>query len=214
MLGHSVFTSYPECFLLLVLQGPGAGAVRKEASLEGGTAECLCGPGKKCHTPCPGAAAGTEGDTSQPGSYPFHFPVPGHVNTLGLSFSDFSLPASQASRGSKGICWYLSHAWVLEVRSWPVQASVFKLLHASRDRGKIRTWFWVEERLRYVVGMVGKRHFWELGTELLRPFWERCLKCGNESAQHTAVEGQEKTYVQGGKGWVVQQELQRGHFRN
>lgn len=95
-----------------------------------------------------------------------------------------------------------------------MQASVFKLLHASRDRGKIRTWFWVEEKLRYVVGMVGKRHFWELGTELPRPFWERCLKCGDESAQHTAVEGQEKTYVQGGKGWVVQRELQRGHFRN
>lgn len=61
--GHSVFTSYPEYLLLLVLQGPGAGAVREEASLEGGTAEGLCGPGKKCHTPHPGAAAGPAGDT-------------------------------------------------------------------------------------------------------------------------------------------------------
>ena len=84
-LGHSVFTFYPECLLLLFPQGPGAGAVRKEASLEGGTAECLCGRGKKCHNPRPGAAAGTEGDTGQPGSYPF--PVPGRVISLGLSFS-------------------------------------------------------------------------------------------------------------------------------
>lgn len=87
LLGQSIFTSYPECFLLLFPQGPGAGAVREEASLEGRTAECLCGPGKKRHIPRPGAAAGTEGDTGQPGLYPFHFPVPGHVITLGLSFS-------------------------------------------------------------------------------------------------------------------------------
>lgn len=155
LLGHSVFTSYPECFLLLFPQGPGAGAVREEASLEGGTAECLCSSGKKHHTPCPGAAEGTEGDTCQPGLYPFHFPVPGHVITLGLSFSDLSLPASQAFQGGIG-CWYLSHAWVLEHRSWPVQVSVFKTMHAGGDRGKIFTWSWVKEGLGCVVGVAGK----------------------------------------------------------
>lgn len=85
--GHSVFTFYPESLPFFFPQGPGAGDVREEASLEGGAAECLCGPGKKRYNPRPGAAAGTEGDTGQPGSYPFPFPVPGRVISLGLSFS-------------------------------------------------------------------------------------------------------------------------------
>lgn len=194
LLGHSVFTSYPERFLLLFPQGPGAGAVREEASLEGGTAECLCGSGKKHHTPCPGAAAGTEGDTFQPGSYPFHFLVPGHVIILILSFSDLSLPASQGGSG----CWYLSYAWVPEPEEL---ASAGFCLQIDACRWGQR------EDLHLVLGETwvrcgcgGKRQFRELGTERPRPCWERYFKYGDEADQH-AVEGQEKTYMWGRKGW-------------
>lgn len=57
----------------------------------------------------------------------------------------------------------------------------------------MRTWSWVEEGLGCVVKKMLQ------ATELPRPCWEWYLEGGNEADQHTAVKGQEKSCVQGGK---------------
>lgn len=57
--------------------------------------------------------------------------------------------------------------------------SVFKLLHAGGDEGKIRTPSRVVGGLGHIVGVIGKRYFRDLVVDLSSPCWEGNVKCEN-----------------------------------
>lgn len=186
--GGEVYTvpALSECFLPMVLQGRGAGAVGEETSPQGRTAECPHSPGKKRLALRPGAATGTAEGAGQPGSYLFYFSVPGRVVTLGLSFC-VPLQTSQPSWGSVGVSMLVSFL-CLGPRGQEV-ASAGLSSNCCMQVGKIRTQSRMVGGLGHIVGVIGKRYFRELVADLSSTCWEGNVKCENEVGQHGAVEG-------------------------